>query len=903
MSDITERRRAEEEAQCLSQWLLRTQRISKVGGWAIKVKTGEVWVSPEARRIYGTSDDEPISVPHIQSFPLARFRPQLDLALRELVAGRQPYEVEFQISRGTDGAVVDIHSLAEYNADEATVLGVIEDITDRKRSEAALRASEERFRGIFENLQDVFYEVTLDGLILDVSPSIEQISRGRYQRRDVIGKFLFDFYARPGEREVFLETLQRQGSVTDYEIAFKNLDGSTVPCSISAKIQSDPQGRPVKIIGSLRDITDRKRAEDALRESEERFRSIIENAAAGYFFIDREGYFRTVNATWLRLHKYDSAEEIVGKHFSTTQVEMDQSRAHETVERLLAGEETAQGEFARRCKDGSIAWHTFSVNPVRQGGKVIGVEGFLIDTTERKRAERNYRMLFREMLDGFALHEIICDEQGNPIDYRFLAVNPAFERMTGLKGEELVGRTVLAVLPGIERSWIETYGKVALTGEPASFENYAADLKRHFMVTAFRPAPKQFACVFVDLTERKRAEEEKARLEAQFQQAQKMESVGQLAGGVAHDFNNILAAIMMHLSLLRQNPTLDGETRESLNELMLEAQRAASLTRQLLMFSRRSILEVKALDLNEVVANLLKMLGRLIGEHIRLQFDRHEGLPPVEADPGMLEQVLLNLAVNARDAMPKGGRLLLRTGRADVDAAHAQRNPEARAGSFVVLAVADNGCGMGEETLKRIFEPFFTTKGVGKGTGLGLATVDGIVKQHGGWVEVQSQVGSGTVFRVYLPFAKQASEAPIGEEAQSPPPGGSESILFVEDEPSVRRTTASFLRNLGYTVWEAGNGLEASRLWQQHRDRIRLLFTDMVMPEGMTGLDLAEELRAQKPGLPVIISSGYSVELLGPRGQTTAGITYLPKPCDPEALARKVRECLEQAPDTALGAG
>ena len=771
--DITERRRREEEARRLSQWLLRTQRISKVGGWAIDLKNGAVWVSPEARRIYGASEDAPISLPLVQSFPLPRFRPLLDQALGELVAGRQPYDVEFQIARGTDGAIVDIHSWAEYTKDEAVVLGVIEDITERKRAQEALRASEEKFRGIFENLQDVFYEVTLDGHILDVSPSIELVSKGQYRRQELIGKPLFELYAYPGEREAVLEALRRQGSVTDYEITLRRPDGVTVPCSVSAKIQSDGQGRPAKIIGSLRDITERKRAEAALRESEERFRSIVENAAAGYFFIDPEGCYRTVNTTWLRLHKYDSPEEIVGRHFSTTQVEVDQSRAHETVQRLLAGEGTVQGEFTRRCQDGAIAWHTVSVNPVRQGGKVIGVEGFLIDITERKRAE-----------------------------------------------------------------------------------------------------------------------EDKVRLEAQFQQAQKMESVGQLAGGVAHDFNNILAAIMMHLSLLQQHPTLDGEMRDSLKELMTEAQRAASLTRQLLMFSRRSILEVKPLDLNELVANLLKMLGRLIGEHIRLQFDRHEGLPPVEADPGMLEQILMNLAVNARDAMPKGGRLILHTGRVDVDAARAQRHPEARAGAFVLLAVEDNGCGMNEETLKRIFEPFFTTKAVGQGTGLGLATVYGIVRQHGGWVEVESQVGTGTVFRVYLPFAKTAPAAPAAEAAQSQPAGGSETILLVEDEPSVRRATAAFLRRLGYTVWEAGNGLEASRLWQQHRDRIRLLLTDMVMPEGMTGLDLAEQLRAQQPGLPVIISSGYSAELLGPRGQTTAGITYLPKPCAPEALARKVRECL-----------
>ena len=388
--------------------------------------------------------------------------------------------------------------------------------------------------------------------------------------------------------------------------------------------------------------------------------------------------------------------------------------------------------------------------------------------------------------------------------------------------------------------------------------------------------------VLNDITERKL-------LESKLQQAQKMEAVGQLAGGVAHDFNNILAATMMNLSLLEGLPDLTAAMRESIQEITHETKRAASLTRQLLLFSRRHLAQHKVVDWNEILDPLLKMLRRLLGEDIDLVF--RDGNTPlwIEADPGMMEQVVMNLCVNARDAMPKGGQLMLRTQRVEVDAEHAKSNPEARAGAFALLVVEDHGCGMDTETLKKIFEPFFTTKEVGKGTGLGLATVYGIVKQHQGWVEVESQVGRGTVFRVYLPLTNKAADTPAAESPQGQPAGGSETILLVEDELSVRRTTATYLRLLGYAVWEAANGLEALRLWRQHRDRIGLLFTDMVMPEGMTGLDLAEQLRAEKPGLPVIISSGYSVELLGQDGQTAAGITYLPKPCEPDALARTLR--------------
>ena len=390
---------------------------------------------------------------------------------------------------------------------------------------------------------------------------------------------------------------------------------------------------------------------------------------------------------------------------------------------------------------------------------------------------------------------------------------------------------------------------------------------------------------------------ERTRLEAQFQQAQKMESVGQLAGGIAHDFNNILAAMMMNLSLLDSDPNLTAGMGESVQELTHEAKRAANLTRQLLLFSRRQIAQRKVLDLNEVLDNLLKMLRRLLGEHIDLLLRAGNTPLWIEADPGMMEQVVMNLCVNARDARPNGGRLVLKAQRADVDEAHAQRHAEARPGGFALLAVEDQGCGMDERTLEKIFEPFFTTKDVGKGTGLGLATVYGIVKQHGGWVEVETQVGRGTVFRVYLPLVNKTVASPTAKTGPEQLVGGSEAILLVEDEPSVRGATAIFLRHLGYTIWEATNGLEALRLWREHGNRIRLLFTDMVMPEGMTGLDLTEQLRTQQPGLPVIISSGYSVELLGPHGRTAAGITYLPKPCEPEALARTVRDCLEPKPD------
>ena len=393
--------------------------------------------------------------------------------------------------------------------------------------------------------------------------------------------------------------------------------------------------------------------------------------------------------------------------------------------------------------------------------------------------------------------------------------------------------------------------------------------------------------MLTDLTERRQ-------LESQLRQAQKLDSVGQLAGGVAHDFNNILAAIMMHLSLLHQNPNLDQDTTDALKELESEAKRAANLTRQLLMFSRRSVMQMRIMDVNEVVRNLFKMLRRLLGEHIVITFDEAKDLPLVEGDTGMLEQVLLNLAVNARDAMPKGGNLAISTTLSDIDAERAKQNSERRVGQFVCLAVADTGMGMDDAIIKRIFEPFFTTKEIGKGTGLGLPTAYGIVKQHQGWVEVTSRPGQGSTFNVFLPAKSDARRAAELHTTPLPLLRGQGTLLLVEDEDIVRRPIGIYLRKLGYHVIEAANGNQALALWQEHRDQIDLLYTDMVMPEGLTGLELAERLKIEKPTLQIIISSGYSTEFSAHGVTTEAGFIYLPKPSSSTIIASTVRACIEQ---------
>jgi signal transduction histidine kinase/CheY-like chemotaxis protein/HAMP domain-containing protein len=395
-------------------------------------------------------------------------------------------------------------------------------------------------------------------------------------------------------------------------------------------------------------------------------------------------------------------------------------------------------------------------------------------------------------------------------------------------------------------------------------------------------------CYVEDITDR-------LSLEAQLRQSQKMESVGQLAAGVAHDFNNMLTVIQGHSGMLLAKAGLAPQSFDSAQAIYFAAERAAGLTRQLLMFSRKNVMQPSLLDLRELVSNMSKMLGRLLGETIRLQFNSPPEIPLIQGDPGMIEQVIMNLAVNARDAMPKGGALSIQTTPVVVDPAYALAHPEARAGSFVCLRVADTGCGMDAATLARVFEPFFTTKEVGKGTGLGLATVYGIVKQHDGWIEVRSEVGCGTTFLIYYPARTGPLEAKRPASAlEGQAPCGHETILVVEDERVLRDMAQVILADCGYRVLEAASGREAMEVWRRHSGAIDLLLTDMVMPEGVSGMDLAQKLQAAEPKLKIIFASGYSMDDLDTAFLRDGHASFLQKPYTHVSLAKAVRECLDR---------
>jgi two-component system, cell cycle sensor histidine kinase and response regulator CckA len=759
------------------------------------------------------------------------------------------------------------------------------DITARKQTEKALEEETNRRRALFE--QSPVGILTIDpanGRILEFNAAAHR--QLGYSRKEFGRLSISDVEAQetPEETKARIEGVVRDGH-TDFETCQRTRQGELRNVQVTAHL--------VEVLGRKiyqcfwRDITERKKAEIALQESQETFSRAFHAGPLLMAIRDLEtNLYVEVNEKCLTLSGY-TRDEIIGR--TPEQVGWTDPKVREQLrEQLQRNGRILDFETTLRKKDGTLLNCLYSATIVTVRGRkhLISIS---LDITERKRVEIELRKL-SQAVEQSPVSIVITDPQA-AIEY----VNPKFTQLTGYTLDELRGQNSRQ-LKGDNTS-PEEYRRLWETitqGKQwqGQFHNRKKNGFLYWEQATISPILDaqgritHFLAVKEDITERKR-------LEDQLRQAQKLESIGQLAGGVAHDFNNILAAIMMNMSLLQLSLGQDAEIQSTIQELMVESQRAANVVRQLLLFSRRSAIETKLLDLNDVVVNLLKMLGRLIGEHINMVFERQASLPTVEADPGLMEQVLMNLCVNARDAMANGGTLTISLELVQVEALRIRAHPGVKPGHFVCLSVGDTGCGIDEVMIQHIFEPFFTTKEVGRGTGLGLATVHGIVGQHKGWVEVESNVGAGSTFRVFLPAADQqpCDSAPIDKtELQR----GHETILLVEDDASVRRGTAQSLRYLGYQVLDAADGLAALNLWSEYHQQVDLLLSDMVMPHGMTGLDLAEKLLKDKPGLKVIIASGYNAERLTHSLLSEKQIIRVQKPLRLESLSRIIRECLDR---------
>jgi two-component system cell cycle sensor histidine kinase/response regulator CckA len=481
------------------------------------------------------------------------------------------------------------------------------------------------------------------------------------------------------------------------------------------------------------------------------------------------------------------------------------------------------------------------------------------------------------------------------ITARYIDVNEAFLTMTGYRRLQVISRTPMEL-----QLYPDPDAPVLLMvqlQEDRSVRNFECQIRTHsaeirdcvVSAEAFELSDETVALVAAqDVSEQRK-------LELKLRHAQKLEAVGQFAAGVAHDFNNMLTVIQGHASIQLAAVNVEKDLADSLNHVVFAAERAAALTRQLLTFSRKHVVQPQALDLNTIIRNLHEMLSRLIGEHIDLRCELAEDLPAIFADASNIEQVVMNIVANARDAMPNGGRLTVQTGVVEIEMARASRHPQARPGLHVSLRFTDTGCGISPKTLNHIFEPFFTTKEVGKGSGLGLATVYGIVARQDGWIEVTSEEGRGATFEILLPVCEEKVEDLPKIYDDDDLPGGTETILVVEDEPAVREIITFVLRRQGYNVLEAGDGPEAMGLWAEQGGEVDLLVTDIVMPKGMKGNALADKLRAEKPELKVIFSSAYSSDFATEASPVSERISFLEKPYRPEVLVRAVRDCLDEA--------
>jgi two-component system cell cycle sensor histidine kinase/response regulator CckA len=633
----------------------------------------------------------------------------------------------------------------------------------------------------------------------------------------------------------------------------------------------------------------RKRAEEAMRGSEARYRRLFEAAKDGVLILDATtGDITDVNPFMAELLGY-SHDEFIGKKLWEIGI-FKNVVASKTAFRELQDKEYIRYEDLPLARsDGRPVDVEFVSNAYWVDGKKV-IQCNIRDITAHKRVEEALVRL-RKAVDASGEVVFMTDREGI-----VTFINPEFTRLYGYTQDEVVGK----VTPRILKSgaappedyadfWRTILEKRIAKGEMV---NKTKDGKLVTVGSSVNPILDEqgnitgFLAIQRDVTAGKQLEE-------QFRQAQKMEAIGRLAGGVAHDFNNLLTIISGYGQLLLEALPKKDPLRVQVTEVLKASERATSLTRQLLAFGRRQVLAPRVVDLNEVIADTEKMLRRLIGEDIDLVTVPGRGLGYVKADPGQIEQVILNLALNARDAMPEGGRLTIEASSVTLDEVYADQHISVQPGPYVMLAVSDTGCGMDPETQAHLFEPFFTTKEKGKGTGLGLATVYGIVKQSGGYIWVYSEPGQGTTFKVYLPKVPEGVEASPAPPAEGVSVGGSETILLVEDDSSVRSLVHAVLEPRGYKVLVARDGDDALFLCEQHKGPIHLLLTDVVMP-GMSGRELAERLSPFHREMRVLYMSGYTDNAIVHHGVLDASVTFLQKPFSPPALANKVRAVLDE---------
>ncbi len=804
--------------------------------------------------------------------------------------------VEFEMVR-KDGLTVLVSLTGRIGRDDhgnfRQTHCIFQDITQRREAEQATEAAYLRHRSLVETAMDGFWLADLQGNLIEVNETYCRMSG--YSEQELLTMKINDVEA----LETPVDTADRIRKIIfagedRFESRHKRKDGYVFDVEVSVKYRAEEGGQ---LVVFLRDITDRKLAEEALREREELFRNVFEHHSAVKLIIDPDtGNIQNANKAAQSFYGW-SEEQL--KRMSMLDINTLPAKEVSLQMDKAIRREQVRFEFRHRRADGSIRDVEVFSGIIVVNEKTL-LHSIVHDVTERKEAERllreseeRYRQLFDNIKDAVYVYLGTAERMPG----RIIEVNEVACKSLGYTREEFLQMSppdidtpdTLANLPRVMEELYQN-GQTMWEGAHMTKDGQRIPVEISNRLFDFRGVPMILATAR-DLSERKKAEEEKEELQAQLNHAQKMESVGRLAGGVAHGFNNMLGVILGHAEMAMGQIDETNQLFADLTEITKAAERSTELTRQLLAFARRQTISPKILDLNETVEGMLKMLRRLIGEDIDLAWLPAKSLWPVKVDPSQLDQVLANLCVNARDAISGIGKVTIETGTTCFDSDYCARHPEFVPGEFVMLAVSDDGCGMDKETVSKIFEPFYTTKNMGEGTGLGLATVYGIVRQNNGFINVYSEPGQGTTFKLYIPRAEeQKTEKPPVHSNQDL--RGKETVLLVEDEEPMLALGKTILQRYGYEVLATKSPTEALAMAQNHAGPLHLLITDVVMPE-MNGRDLRDRLAEIKPGFKTIFMSGYTANVIAHHGILDEGINFLQKPFSLQTILEKIRLVLD----------